>query len=292
MKNNSFRDLLTTNINEAKVVLTGIPYDKGCSCGKGASLAPNKLRELSSYLPPFTMNGKSIITSKIFDYGNIKAKTMKDIEHKTKKVFDNDKFKLFIGGDHSVSYALHKNFQKKCIENNKIPVIIHIDAHPDFCYKYDGSIYSHACPNMRSYEDGYKLENMVLIGIRGYEAQEVEFFNEHKELKIYEASYINENGIEELINEITNKYKGEYEVCISYDIDANDPCFAPGTGTPEAFGLNSIDLLKIILALVKNLNVTCMDIVEISPKLDINDITSWLALKTIYEVFEIVQNKF
>ena len=292
MRNKAFRDLITENINEAKIVLAGIPYDKGCSCGKGASYAPDVLRELSSYLPPFTMNGKSIIASKIYDYGNVKAKNLKDIEKNTKEIFDNDKFKLFLGGDHSISYALHKNFQKKCMENNKIPVIIHFDAHPDFCNKYDGSIYSHACPNMRSYEDGYKLENIVLIGIRGYEAQEVEFFKSHPELKIYEASLINEKGIEIVIKDVCDKYNDDYEVCISYDIDANDPCFAPGTGTPEAFGLNSIDLLKMILAFMNKLNVTCMDVVEISPKLDINNITSWLALKTLYEVFEIVQNKF
>lgn len=292
MKYKPFRDLLTNQISEAKIVLAGIPYDKGCSCGKGAAYAPDKLRELSSYLPPFTMNGIDIREAKIYDFGNIKAKNMEDIETGTKEVFNNDKFKLFFGGDHSVSYPIHKNFYKKCVEENKIPVIIHIDAHPDFCFEYDGSKYSHACPNMRSYEDGYKLDNIVLIGIRGYEDQEVEFFKKHKELKIYEASYINEFGIESMLEEIFNKYKSEYEVCISYDIDANDPSYAPGTGTPEAFGLKSIDTMKIICTLIQKLNVTCLDIVEISPKLDSNDITSWLALKTLYEVLEVVNKKF
>lgn len=288
---NAFRDLLTNDIDEANVIVSGIKYDLGCSCGRGAKYAPKVLRDLSKFLPPFSMNGDDLRSIKLFDNGDISDKNLEDIEYKTKPVFLNNAFKLFLGGDHSIAFPLHKNFKRRCIENGKVPVIIHIDAHPDFCDIYDGSKFSHACPNMRSYEDGIKLENFVLIGIRGYEDCEVEFFKKHKEIKIYEASYINKYGIDTMLKEIIDKYQGNYEFCISYDIDANDPSFAPGTGTPEAFGLNSIDTLNIILDLVKNLNVTCMDIVEISPILDCNNITSWLALKTIYEIFNVLKNK-
>ena len=52
MKKKYFRDLLVEDIKDANVVIAGIPYDEGCSCGGGASLAPSKIRELSSFLPP------------------------------------------------------------------------------------------------------------------------------------------------------------------------------------------------------------------------------------------------
>ena len=75
-------------------------------------------------------------------------------------------------------------------------------------------------------------------------------------------------------------------IYLSYDIDINDPSYAPGTGTPEAFGPSSRMVLELIEGIFKNLPVKAFDIVEVSPKLDVNDITSWLALKTIYEVFK------
>ena len=90
-----------------------------------------------------------------------------------------------------------------------------------------------------------------------------------------------------MLEEIVSKYsRDEFEVYLSYDIDANDPSFVSGTGTPEAFGLNSYSLLKIIITLIKKLNITTMDIVEVSPKLDDkNNTASWLVLKTLYEIF-------
>lgn len=286
-----FRGLLCSHINEANVVLTGLPYDLGCSCGTGANLAPKVMRELSAFLPPLTMNGESIVPLKIYDNGDIEPTNdyYNAVEAKTKELFCLNKFLLFIGGDHSVSIPLEKNFLESAKKQNKIPVIIHIDAHPDICDEYDGSRYSHACPNMRAIDNGYLTENINLIGIRGYEQQEVDYFNEHPEIKVVNGSYINEHGFNETLEYLKNKYQNDkYTVYLSYDIDANDPSFAPGTGTPEAFGLNSYQLMKFIKELITELPINAMDIVEVSPSLDCNNITSWLALKTLYEIFEII----
>ena len=282
-----------TEEENALVYITGIAYDLGASVGKGAKLAPTVIRKLSSYLPPFTMNGKTIEDIKLYDNGIIKPKSLDEIKIKTKPLFSKNLFNIFIGGDHSISIPLQYNFYQEEIKNNKIPVIIHIDAHPDFCDFYDGSKYSHACPNMRAYELGYQLENITLIGIRGYEKQEVDFFNEHPELKIYESSYILEKGITQMLDELLEKYQSDkYVVYLSYDIDANDPSFVSGTGTPEAFGLHSYEVLKIIMTLISKLNVKVLDIVEVSPKLDDkNNTASWLVLKTLYEVFRILIEK-
>ena len=54
----------------------------------------------------------------------------------------------------------------------------------------------------------------------------------------------------------------------------------------QAFGLDSKDVLKIILSILKNQPVGAMDMVEISPTLDINDVTTWLGIKTLYEQLE------
>ena len=291
MKETYFRDLLTNDIKESNIILLGIPYDLGCSCGKGASLAPKTIRELSSFLPPFTADGKSLKNNKIYDYNDVSEYSK--IEDKFKEVLQYDKFNLILGGDHSISIPTQKAFLEYAKKLNKIPVIIHIDAHPDICDFYDGSKYSHACTNMRAIENGYETNNITMIGIRGYEEQEVQYLSNHKELEVYNASYINKNGFKKILESLFNKYKNSenHLIYLSYDIDANDPSFAPGTGTPEAFGLNSIELLNFIKELFINLPIKVMDIVEVSPVLDNNDITSWLALKTIYEILGILSLK-
>lgn len=293
MDKNYFRGLLTKDLDAANVTLTTIPYDEGCSCGLGASLAPDRMRELSSFLPPLTMDGIHLDGIKLFDFGNIEKSEnyFNKIKQEALQKFYINKFPIFIGGDHSVTIPLQEAFYDYCKKENKIPAIIHLDAHPDICYFYDGSKLSHACTNRRSIEYGYKTENITLIGIRGYEAEEVEFLETHPELKVYTANICYSYGIENIISDLKNKFSDDYAIYLSYDIDINDPSFAPGTGTPEAFGPTSRMVLQLILGLFENLNIKAFDIVEVSPTLDSNDITSWLALKTMYEVFNILKSK-
>ena len=164
---NKFRDLIVENIEESKLILVGLPYDASCSVGKGASLAPKIIRDLSGFLPPFTMDQISIEDFKIYDYGDIEITKNyhNKVEKITKLVFELNKFPLFIGGDHSVSIPIQKNFIEQSKKKGLIPVIIHIDAHPDICDVYENSKYSHACTNMRAIENGLLTSNLNLIGI-------------------------------------------------------------------------------------------------------------------------------
>ncbi len=293
MKHDYFRGLLTFDVEESNVILTTIPYDEGCSCGGGASLAPLRIRELSAFLPPLSMDGDLLTKIKLYDFGDIE-KTNNYFAHIKEVAYDRfllNKFPIFIGGDHSVSIPLEAAFYDWCMENNKIPAIIHLDAHPDICHFYDGSLFSHACTNKRSIDYGFEPENIVMVGIRGFEEQEIDYFTTHPELKVYSANLCYELGIKKIVEEIKEKFNDEYAIYLSYDIDINDPSYAPGTGTPEAFGLTSRMVLELVLELIENLNIKAIDIVEVSPKLDCNDITSWLAIKTIYEVFKTLIKK-
>ena len=289
-----FRDLMVDDITKSNVIICGVPFDGNASVGKGASLAPDTLRELSYDLPALDRNGNLLSNTFIYDQGNFDASDFNKLSEEiySKIISYNDKFQIVLGGDHSIAIASEKAFYKKALEENKEPVIIHIDAHPDICDEYHGSKYSHACPIKRALDLGFKDENITLIGVRGFEAQEIETFKKHPLLDVYKASDVNKLGIEALLLILCSKYKNpKYKIYLSYDIDANDPSYAPGTGTPEAFGLKSIDILDLICGLIRNLNVTTMDLVEIAPPLDVNNITSWLGLKTLYEVFHILEEK-
>lgn len=290
MSNKNFRDLTVNEIESANVIITGLPYDEGCSCGGGAKLAPQVIRELSSFLPPLSMDGEDLTHVKLFDNGDVLPcdNYFDVIKSKSKEVFATNKFPLFIGGDHSVSIPLEQAFFDYCKELGKIPAIIHLDAHPDICDFYDGRYDSHACTNKRSIDYGYDTNNVVLVGIRGFEAQEVKYFKEHPEIDVYTANDCYKLGMDKIVENLKNKFDDRYAIYLSYDIDINDPAFAPGTGTPEAFGPTSRMVLDLVLGIFRSLPVKAFDIVEVSPKLDTNDITSWLALKTIYEVFKYI----
>ena len=284
---NEFRDLMAKSEEEANVFLCGIPYDKNASVGKGASLAPKVMRELSYDLPALDMLGNNLTKVKIADLGDFDGDNFENLKKNIEeKLLSKDGFHVILGGDHSIAIASERAFFDDCVRRGKTPVIIHMDAHPDICDVYDGSKYSHACPIFRALEYGYKDENITMVGIRGFEAQEIETFKKHPKLDVFKSFDIKKLGVEALLTLLVSKYRdSKYEVYFSYDIDANDPAYAPGTGTPEAFGLTNFETVAILTGLIANLNVTCLDIVEVAPPLDVNNITSWLALKSLYEVF-------
>lgn len=195
-----------------------------------------------------------------------------------------DKFVLFFGGDHSISVPLEKAFYEKYHNLDKHPVIIHIDAHMDILDEYMGSNMSHACPNRRALDNGYQVGDINMVGIRSYEDGEVKFYHEHPELNVITADMFRELGYQKVVEKIKNRYDSNAVFYLSFDIDAIDPSYAPGTGTPETFGLTPLQMREFLTLAFKELDIKAMDLVEISPKLDCNDITSWLGLKLIYEI--------
>ena len=283
-----FRDLLTNKKEEANVFLVGVPFDGNASVGKGTSHAPKVLRELSYALPALDRLGNDLSKLKLYDLGDIEVKKefLKLHEDFKNVLYKEIGFHFIFGGDHSIAIGSESAFFDYAKSLGKEPVIIHIDAHPDICDVYEDSKFSHACPIFRSLEYGFKDENITLVGIRGFEAQEIETFKKHPKLDVFKAEDVKKMGVETLISYLRTKYRDpKYLIYISYDIDANDPAYAPGTGTPEAFGLTNEQTREIITSIVRHLNVDSLDIVEVAPPLDINNITSWLALKTLYEVF-------
>lgn len=287
-----FRDIEKTHKNTANVILTGIAFDENTSIGKGASFAPLHLRNLSKDIPGVTKDAKLLTNVKLFDNGDYARHEDENIEQffsrvqkETKSLYSHDQFNIFIGGDHSVNIPLVASFIAYAKAVGKIPVYIHLDAHPDLMDEYLSNKLSHATPVRRHLDAGLKSENLALIGLRGFEKEEVEFFLEHPEVQVYSATTVKTRGINEIVEEIKKRYSHDmYVIYFSYDIDANDPSFAPGTGTPEAFGMTSDETLYLALEICSLSNTIAMDIVEISPPLDLNDITSWLGLKTIYEI--------
>ena len=284
-----FRDLLTNDYSEANVVLYGVPFDQNCSIGSGSQKAPNKLRELSWWLPPYSMDGVPLSHIKVFDKGDIPSRSFEQIEQNS-NIFTDDKLKLIFGGDHSISISFQKKFIEKALAKGKKPVIVHIDAHCDICDVYLGSKYSHACTVRRALDNGLEEDNLFMIGIREFEKDGYEYLiNRKNDVHLFKASEVLDKGLDRFFKEVSKKNSDEYTLYISFDIDSLDAGYVPGTGTPETCGLTPNHLRHILITLGKFKNIACIDLVEVAPPLDSNDITSWCGIKLLYEFFSVLK---
>ncbi|SET27791.1 agmatinase [Natronincola peptidivorans] len=288
-------ELYTDDFSKADVVILGIPFDSAVSNRKGAAEAPDKIRELSRILPPVTEEALILKDLKVYDDDNVEItldwqEYFKEVEEKAANLIKSGKFCIFIGGDHAVTIPLETAFAK--VNKGEKIGIIHFDSHPDIIDTYDGHPWSHACTQRRALElDAIQPEGLTFIGLRSYMEEEVKFFEKHPEITIIGAREVYKKGIDYVINTVKEKYKDYTKIYITLDIDVLDPAFAPGTGTPEAGGLSTRELIELVRDMILSLPVEAMDIVEVAPPLDSSDITSWAALKTIYEVLGAVYVK-
>ena len=116
----------------------------------------------------------------------------------------------------------------------------------------------------------------------------------HQERPLYHVQFLKRRqcyrqGIEAVAEKVVEKLKDVQAIYFTLDIDGLDPAYAPGTGTPEGGGLTTRDLLELTRVVFQRLPVRAMDVVEVAPPLDHADITSFAALKVIYEALGVVQ---
>jgi agmatinase len=282
-----------TGVNEADVIILGIPFDGAVSAERGAAAAPDRLRELSRILPLVTEEGNVFQNLKIRDEGNVSPhlnweRYFEEVNNRAYQNLVQNKFCLFLGGDHSVSIPLESAFSRAHAGENI--GIIHFDAHCDLADEYDGHHWSHACTQHRALELP-KPDNLTLVGIRSFMEDELEFLSKNPEIRVIGAREIYKYGLEHTFKVISERYYNYRTIYFSIDIDVLDPAFAPGTGTPEGGGLSTRELIELVREIMVHLPVEAADIVEVAPPLDSSNITSWAALKVIYEIFGEVYNR-
>jgi agmatinase len=184
-----------------------------------------------------------------------------------------------VGGDHSISLPILRAVAKK-----HGPVsLIQFDAHNDLWDEYFGSRYSHGTPFRRAFEEGLLEDGGVLqVGLRGqvYGEDDFDFAREHK-VRMVTAEEFHKRGMAAVQSHL--RAFRRKPVYVTLDIDAVDPAFAPGTGTPQVGGLTSVQILELVRAL-RGLNIVGCDLVEVSPPYDTGEITSLLAANLLFEL--------
>ena len=274
------------NLIKADAIIQGVPFESGTSGKKGTSFAIDSLRQICGDIQLISRRGVSITDMKICDVGNVPvfpldsettrnsiAKSMKFLCSKTSAPI------ITIGGDHSITYS-----EIKGLSSLGSIGIIWFDAHRDLLNEMLSSPYSHGSSLRRSIElDSVDPKNILLIGTRYMEPEEQEFvdkegINELTQAKLEDAENprkLVKKQIGEIIPRVDHLF-------VSIDIDCLDPAHAPGTGTPVGGGMTTSQLMNYIWDIPAP--IRALDIVEVSPPLDVSGITLKVVLALLTEV--------
>jgi agmatinase len=266
------------NVSEADIVLLSVADEsKSNSKRKGASKGPHCIRIASNESEFFLREGKLIPTmpmggnlnnKRIYDLGYL---SREELYSSIQEVFTLGKIPIITGGDHSVS-----TIALRAIGNvvGKVS-LIYFDAHPDFVSTttdYYGSVLYDSSKYLN-------FEKSVLVGTRAAEEQELENVQKAR-LEIITPLDIAEAGISEIANRISSISSDKKY--ISIDLDCVDPAFAPGVSVPSAGGLSSTELIYLVKKAASS-GVVGMDVCEVCPRFDINQMTSNLAARLVSE---------
>ncbi len=268
-------------LEEADIVVFGIPFDGNVSYRDGAKDGPSAIRKTTKPIPPTTEYFEDLTGTKVVDLGDYYNSNceilFEEVEKKVSDLVNKNKFFTMIGGDHSVTIPVLRGI------NNAIDHdfgIIHIDAHFDLCDELEGSKVSHGCTERRAVElehiEGSK--SIFFIGIRSAELDEVNFMKENEVNVISSADY-ERLGTDKVIETVKEKMSHFKSIYLTFDIDSLDPAYAAGTGTPKFGGLTSRQALDLLKGLF-DLPIIGFDVVEVAPKLD-NSMTSVYAAQRI-----------
>ena len=276
-RSNGFADA-TATFEEASFVVVGVPFDRTTSFRPGARFGPDSIRQHSWNFESYDLEtGIDLSEIPVHDLGNVGefgfAKDMvAAVREEIRPIYDAGKIPIVLGGDHACS--------PPCVEaypTGKSMGVLYLDAHMDFRSSYLGDDRSHACSSRRIVEK-VGAQNVVVLGVRSVSKEEVDD-NRSIGMPYITAHEVARDGIESSMRKALSLLKTD-RIYVSLDIDAIDPAYAGGTGTPEPFGLTPRDVKYILGEVAPRL--AGLDIMEVSPHYDTGN-TSLLAARLARE---------
>ena len=274
---------------DVDAVIFGIPYDGGVSYRGGAAEAPDLLRANTDHATPCTERLDYFSEFKVLDAGNFEGDDRDEIFAQVQDfveglVRQGTRFTM-IGGDHSVTIPVERGVNAALDEPFGI---IHIDAHMDLSLELEGDPLSHGSTEQRALEMSNitSEENLYFIGIRSIEPDEFEF-SRGRNIQVKTSYDCYAEGIDKVAEDCISRMEKFDKVYLTFDIDALDPAYAAGTGTPQFGGLTSRMAMTLIQKLFSELNIIGFDIVEIAPPLDDSLASMYAGRKILTEAWGI-----
>ncbi|MEM7563209.1 MAG: agmatinase [Pseudomonadota bacterium] len=274
--------------DEVDIGLIGVPWDGGTTNRAGARHGPRQIRDLST-MARNAHHATGIMPFKLCncaDLGDTPVNpvdiddTLERVEKYYRDVIEQSVVPLTAGGDHLITLPV----MRALCQNGPVGMV-HFDAHTDTLDRYFGeSKYTHGTPFRRAIEEGLlDPKRTVQIGIRGalYSERDKDWGLEQG-IRVIEIEEYNDLGVDAVIEE-ARRVVGNGETYISFDVDALDPVYAPGTGTPEIGGITTYDAQKMIRGL-RGLNLIGGDVVEVSPPFDMSGNTALVAVTMMFEI--------
>jgi agmatinase len=265
--------------SDAAICIAGVPFDLGTSNRPGARFGPAAIRQASRMLvdgdhPASWAEIEKFDLSDIGDFriahGDIQA-SLTGIEKQAAPI----EHLVALGGDHTITLALLRALARR----KGMLGLVHFDGHVDTWPESFGLVFGHGSPFYHAIEEGLvDPHRMIQIGIRSPLHRDVFEWTIGKGVTILTAEEVHESGPRAVADRILSVV-GDGLAYLSFDVDALDPAFAPGTGTPEVGGLATWQA-RAILRRLASISFTGMDVVEVSPPYDVAEITA-LAAATI-----------
>ena len=269
----------------SQVVILPVPYEyttsyrKGCKNGPAAILnASQQLEAYDEELELEICNQIGIYThptvaDSCLDSSLAPEIMLQQTEQAVSKLLADNKFVITLGGEHSITAAVVKAYQKVYQETF---TVVQIDAHGDLRHEYLGSIYNHACVMRRILD--LKLP-ILPVGIRSICIEEANLIKERSIRVIWAKDLANNpNWIEAAIAAINTQ-----KVFITIDLDGIDPSFLPGVGTPEPGGISWYALLRFLRSIFQTHEVIGCDVMELAPVKD-SVASQYTAAKLVYKL--------
>lgn len=273
-----------------RFAVAGITWD-GCVTNRpGARMGPNAIRQASHMLcgdehPLFDVTP----LNETVDYGNLllpntSLDAMRAALMPQASALIAQHTMVWLGGDHSITLPLLRAYKA----HYKQPLAcIHFDAHCDTWESHFGEPSGHGTWVYEAINEGLvDAKTFIQIGIRSSGERAAREFVNDQGGRIFTARELRGKdgaNLQSVIDEVRQRMvtAGNPPLYLTFDIDALDPAFAPGTGTPEVGGLTTAQAMTLLEAW-HDLNWVGMDLTEVSPPFDHAELTSNAAATLVW----------
>lgn len=278
------------------VAVVGVPFDSGVTYRPGARFGPAHIRQSSRLLRPYnqTLGTYPFRGQQVVDAGDIACnpfditEAIGQIEQAAVDLAAGGRPQaatiVALGGDHTIALPL-----LRALHRVHGPVaLVHFDSHLDTWPSYFGADYTHGSQFRRAAEEGlFEPGHSAHVGIRGSLYDRDDLGDDQRlGFRIFSCAEIDDVGVPATI-EALRAHVGDRPLYLSIDVDVMDPAFAPGTGTPEAGGLSSRELMRLVRGF-DGANLLGADIVEVAPAYDHAEVTGIAAANLAYELLSLL----